>query len=277
MIVDPTAVPTFPTAISAALGNQPDTEMRIGKVISYSGQSVTASISGAGVLIDASYAFGQYQPALGDNVVIMRMGNQWIILCSQSGNPDDNVVLNYSFEELPLSAPPVRWTLYHDPASTEAADVSAAAVPSGWQLDGATAAKFSIDNSPTGTSIDYLSSEPVPVDEQQRWTASAWVIGNSLSSGPCVRGQAQLLISWHADAADSYPTAISTTLIASTNVAFGLPWVYLRAGSSSTGELVPVGARFMRTVLFCNMQHSSCVVDFPYSVYWDRVIARRTL
>lgn len=278
MIIDPTAVPSLPNAVSmVSETGGADTEMRIGKVISYDGGSIVVSISGAGVLVNAAYAFGQYQPALGDNVVLMRMGNQWIALCSQSGNPSDNEVLNYSFEEGTLGALPDRWTLYHDPASSEAADVTEVVVEPGWELDGNRAVRFGIDNTPPGSTIDYLSSSPIEVDEGQRWTASAWVSGLSVSSGPCVRCQATLMLSWHANASDSYPTVISTSTIARTNVPYGLPWIYLRAGSSSTGEVVPPGAQYVRAVLFNNMAHNSCVVDFPYSVYWDRVITRRIL
>lgn len=278
MIIDPVAVPTLPNAVAALTDqNSSDTEMRIGRVISYDSGSITVSISGAGVLVNAAYALGQYQPALGDNVVLMRMGNQWIALCAQSGNPTDNQVQNYSFEDSVIGNLPNLWTLYHDPASTEAADVTAAIVDPGWELDGPTAVRFGLDNTPPGSCIDYLSSEPIRVSEGERWTASCWVSGLSSSSGPCVRCTATLMLSWHAGSADSYPTVISTSTIARTNVPYGLPWVYLRAGSSSTGEVVPPGARYVRAVLFNNAAHNTCVVDFPYSVYWDRVIVRQIL
>jgi hypothetical protein len=276
MIIDPTAVPSLPNAIAAATEGT-DTEMRIGKVVSYDAGSITVSISGAGVLTNAAYAFGQYQPALGDNVVLMRMGNQWIALCTQSGNPADNQVKNFSFEDGPIGALPTDWTLFHDPGSSEAADVTAVVVEPGWELDGRLAVRFGIDATPPGSAIDYLSSAPIEVEEGQRWTASCWVAGFSSSSGPCVRNQATLMLSWHANAADSWPTVVSTATIARTNTPYGLPWVYLRAGSSSTGEVVPTGARYVRAVLFNNMAHNSCVVDLPYSVYWDRVIVRRIL
>lgn len=276
MIIDPVAVPSLPFAVAAAAEGT-DTEMRIGRVVSYDAGAITVSISGAGVLINAPYAFGQYQPALGDNVVLMRMGNQWVALCTLSGNPTDNPVRNYSFEEGTVGALPSDWTLYHDPASSEPADVVTAVVNAGWELDGSKAVRFNLDNTPPGSAIDYLSSAPIEVEEGQRWTASCWVSGFSVSSGPCVRCQASLLLSWHANASDSYPTVISTSTIAVTNVPYGLPWIYLRAGSSSTGEVVPPGARYVRAVLFNNAAHNSCVVDFPYSVYWDRVIVRRIL
>jgi hypothetical protein len=112
MIIDPVAVPSLANAIAQVTeGGGSDTEMRIGKVVSYDSGSITVSISGSGVLINAAYAFGQYQPALGDNVVLMRMGNQWIALCSQSGNPSDNEVLNYSFEDGLTGVVPDQWTL----------------------------------------------------------------------------------------------------------------------------------------------------------------------
>jgi hypothetical protein len=277
MNIEPVAVPTLPRAISEAVAQQPDTEMRIGRVVSYNAAEITVSVSGSAILQNAAYLFGQYQPALGDNVVLMRMGNQWIAVGAQSGNPTDNQVQNFSFETLPLSTPPVNWTLYHDPVSSEPSDVDAATVPVGWELDGSSAVRFTQDNTAPGSTVDYLSSEPIEVIEGQRWTASAWVVGESQSSGPCVRAQATLLLSWHANATDSYPTFISTSTIAFTNVTFGLPWVYLRAGGSSTGEVAPPAARYVRAVLFNNMQHNSCVIDLAYSVYWDRVITRQIL
>ena len=277
MIIEPTAVPSLPNAIFPIAEQAADTEMRIGKVISYDAGAITVSISGAGVLINAAYAFGQYQPALGDNVILMRMGNQWIALCTQSGNPSDNQIQNYSFEDGPIGSVPDKWTLYHDPASSEAADVTAVVLPAGFELDGPIAVRFGIDASPPGSAIDYLSSEPIAVEEGQRWTASCWVTGFSVSSGPCVRNQATLMLAWHENASDSFPTVLSTSTIALTDTPYGLPWIYLRAGSSSTGEVVPPGARYVRAMLFNNMAHNSCVVDLPYSVYWDRIIVRRTL
>lgn len=277
MIIEPVAVPSLPNAVSVIAEQASDTEMRMGRVITYDSGTITVSVSGAGVLINAPYLFGQYQPALGDNVVLMRMGNQWMALGTPSGNPSDNQVQNHSFEAGPIGSVPDKWTLYHDPASSEVADVTATVLEPGFELDGPIAVRFGIDNTPPGTAVDYLSSEPIEVIEGQRWTASCWVTGLSNSSGPCVRNQATLMLSWHANASDSYPTVISTSTIALTDTPFGLPWIYLRAGGSSTGEVVPPGAQYVRAVLFNNMAHNSCVVDLPYSVYWDRVIVRRTL
>lgn len=277
MIMDPVAIPDLPRAVAQAVAQTPDTEMRIGKVVSYSAGAITVSISGSDILTNASYAMGQYQPALGDNVVVLRMGNQWIVLCTQSSNPTENMVNNYSFEDLPLTSPPSSWILYHDPASSEAADVDAITLPSGWELDGSSAVAFNLDNTAPGTCIDYLSSQPFQVVPGDRWTASAWVVGDSQSGPPCVRCEATLLISWHVNSSDNYPTVVSTSTIASTNVSFGLPWVFLRSGASSTGEVVPDTANWARVVLLNDMAHNTCVQNFTYSVYWDRIVARKTM
>lgn len=276
MIVDPMAVPSLPNEISISDTENPAAEIRIGRVIAYDAGAITIAVSGSGVLVNASYLIGQYQPALGDNVVLGRQGNQWIALGTPSDNPADNQVVNPSFENGTLTAIPDNWTLYHDPASTESANVGLSAAPAGWQIDGPLVVEFFLDATPPGTSIDYLSSDAVPVVSGQRWAASAFVVGNSLSGPPCVRGQASLLLTWYADGADTYPTVVQTDVVAVANIPPTLPWLFLRNSSGgSSGVPVPDGVSHVRVTLLNSVEHVSCATNLSLSTYWDRVTLRQ--
>ncbi|HET9866604.1 MAG TPA: hypothetical protein VFQ06_04880 [Nitrospira sp.] len=270
------STPSLSTELSIYDTENAGAFMRIGRVISYDAGSITIAISGSGVLTNASYLIGQYEPALGDNVVIERQGNQWVALGTLSANPPDNRVVNPSFEDGTLTAIPDFWTLYHDPASTESANVGVSALPAGWQIDGPRAVEFFLDSSPPGTSIDYLSSDAVPVSLGQRWAASAYVVGNSLSGPPCVRGQASLLLTWYADGADVYPTVVQQDVVAVANIAPTLPWIYLRNSSGGTnGVPVPEGVSHVRVTLLNSVEHVSCATNLSLSTYWDRIILRQ--
>lgn len=274
MQVSPFAVPNLPNAITI-FGNYPNTEMRIGKVVAVNSGIINVSISGATSLTQAPYAFGQYQPNLGDNVVCLRVDNQWIVLCTMSGNPTDNMITNYSFEN-DLASPPGDWVLYHDPVSTEAANVSAVELPVGWELDGTQAVQFQLDATPPGVSVDVLTSTAIPVTEGELWTASAWIVGDSLSSGPCARATAQLIIGFYANSTNVWPTTVASTVLASANVPSTMPWIPLRpSGDTGDGVFVPAGANHMRVSLFVNAQHDSCSTNFVFNTYWDRVVATR--
>lgn len=274
MQLDPVAIPNLPNAITI-FGNFPDTEMRIGVVKDISDEIVNVSISGADVLTPAPYLFGQYRPNIGDNVVCMRMDNQWVVVGALSGYQSNNQVFNSSFED-DTAAPPGGWTLYHDPASTEAADVSAVELPIGWPIDGPQAVRFRLDATPPGSSIDFLSSGAIQVQPGQQWTASAWLVGESLGSGPCVRAQAQLLVTFHTTGTDSYPTVVSQQVLATAVVPTTLPWIHMRSAGLGVGAVtVPPTAGFMRVVLLVSAQHDSCTTNFAFNIYWDRVIATR--
>lgn len=276
MIVSPMSLPTLPNELSIFETENAGAEVRIGRVVAYNAGAITIAISGSAVLVDASYLMEQYQPALGDNVAIIRQGNQWLALGTPSANPSDNVVVNPSFENGTLTAIPDNWTLYHDPASTESANVGLSAVPAGWQIDGPQAVEFFLDATPPGTSIDYLSSDAIPVAAGERWAASAYVVGNSLSGPPCVRGQASLLITWYADGVDTYPTVVQSDTVAVTNILPSLPWIYLRNSSGGTNGIpVPDGVSHVRVTLLNSVEHVSCATNLSLSTYWDRVILRR--
>lgn len=276
MIVNPASVPSLPTEVSIYDTESAGAQIRIGEVISYNAGLITIAISGSAVLTDAAYLMDQYKPALGDNVVIVRQGNQWIALGTPSANPSDNMVVNPSFEIGTDAVLPDFWSLYHDPASTEGAAVGQTSLPLGWEIDGPKALHFFLDNTPPGTSIDYVSSDAVPVALGQRWAASAFVVGNSLSGPPCVRGQAALMLTWYADGADNYPFAAQTNIVAAVNIPMTLPWLYLRNSSGgNSGIPVPEGVSHLRVTLLNSVEHVSCATNLALSTYWDRITLRQ--
>jgi hypothetical protein len=269
------SVPDLPGAIKDSTPN--GAAMRIGKVTRYDAGYITVAISDSDVLVDASYLFGAYQPVLGDNVAVIKQGNQWRALGVVSANPDDNPVTNYSFEASDTGSMPSDWTLYHDPSSAEAAAVSCEFAPDA--IDGPKALRIQLDSSVVGTissSTDYVSSSPIQVSPGQGWTACAMILGQSYSSGPWVNGDAGIILGFYANDVDTYPTVVSSAGTATTIIPQTLPWILMRSSSALPIE-VPSGASYMRVTLRTSLVHENTSTNYPFNVYWDRVIARRLI
>jgi hypothetical protein len=252
--------------------------VRIGRVTRYNAGFITIAISDSDVLVDAAYLFGAYQPVLGDNIYVIKQGNQWFALGVPSANPDDNPVRNNSFEDGEYEQFPPSWTLYHDPASAEAAaiDVSSADPP----IDGPKALRIGIGGTVVGaisSSIDYVSSEPFPVTPGDFWSASAWLIGESLSSGPWVRGTASIFFSFYSNPASTYPnTAAPDAGFGTVFVPTTPPWIQVRSESGAgKGVEIPAGVTHARITLGTTLTHEDTTSNYGMAAYWDRVIARK--
>jgi hypothetical protein len=273
--LNPAAQLDLAPAVRAAI---PDAAtMRIGRVTRYDAGFITVAISDSDVLVDASYLFPSYQPVLGDTVAVVKQGNQWLALGALSANPDDNVVANHSFEngEYDVMAP--NWTLYHDPASTEVAavDVSFAAV----EIDGPKMLRIGIGGTVVGaisSSTDYVSSDPFLVTPGDRWAASAWVTGSSLSAGPWVRGSAAAFFSFYSSDSATYPnTAAPDAGIRAVNIPTTQTWILVRSMSGTVGVEIPEGVSYARITLRTILTHEDTTSNYSFAAYWDRVIARR--
>lgn len=251
--------------------------LRIGRVTSYAAGTITVNISDSDVLVDATYIFGAYQPVLGDNVAVLKQGNQWLALGIPSANPDDNPIQNYSFEDGEYEVMAPSWTLYHDPASTDTAslDVASAEPP----IDGPKCLRIGIGlpPGPLTASEDFVSSEPFPVTPGDFWSAQAWIMGDSASGPPWVRGSAACFFAWYNNPGNTYPnTAAADSGFAPINVPMTAPWVLVRSESGSAkGVEVPAGVTHARVTLWTVLTHEDTTADYSMAVYWDRVIARK--
>jgi hypothetical protein len=252
--------------------------LRVGRVTQYSAGSITVAISDSEALIDAAYLIGQYQPALGDIVCVVKQGNQWLVLGGLSANPDDNPVLNHSFEDGAVGSMAPNWTLYHDPASTDTTVVATRVAPGSGEIDGAKTLQLELDSIAVGSSFstDYISSDPIPVVAGERWSASAWVTGFSESGPPWVRGFATVELIWYASPADTYPSYISRDGAGLVITPTTLPWILVRTQGGSTGGFeAPAGATALRVTLGTTLTHEATTNNFYYYVFWDRVIATK--
>lgn len=109
---------TQPTAnddnldLPAATQGVPDSSviMRVGVVVAFlEADNITVKISGSPVLVTASYQFPQYEPLLGDRVVVIKQDSQWFVIGTMSG-PINSLLFNPSFEIGDLATLPSGWT-----------------------------------------------------------------------------------------------------------------------------------------------------------------------
>lgn len=257
------------------------TVLRVGRVTRFDAARIVVELSGSNALVDAAYLFGQYNPALGDIVVVLKSGASWVVLGTLSGNPSDNVVLNPSFEEGILGDVPTNWTLYHDPTSVATADVDGQPAIFGQELDGPTWLESRL-TVPVGAgayfSADYVLSAPIPVAEGQTWSASAYCLGFALSNPDGVESVAAVILTWYSRETDVYPNTVAPdTFTNSSTVPLTLPWIRLRAPGDSAGTPVPTGANFLRVGLFSILwvDRDEAVVGNEVRIMFDHVIGRR--
>jgi hypothetical protein len=272
----PIAVPDLAGMVQATT---PDgAVMRIGRVTAYAAGKITVNISDSDVLVDAAYLFSAYQPVLGDNVAVVKQGNQWLALGTPSANPDDNVVRNYSFENDDVGSTPSDWDHYNDPASTDTTLITVGSTTT--PIDGPKVLQLELDNTVAGalsTSIDYHSSVAFPVIPGQFWSAHAWLLGFSFSSGPWVRGGGTVFFSFYDNPGNTYPNTVAPDAgLAEVNVPVSPPWLLVRSESGSgRGVEIPAGATHARVTLRTVMTHESTTSNYSFTAYWDRVVARQ--
>lgn len=237
--------------------------LRTGRVIGAAGTIVTVDIGG-GQVVDMP-ALAQYEPILGDIVMVQQQGPLTLVLGRTAAIAGDNVLANPSFELDPAgTSGAAHWTFIPDAvattpitATTQTATQWGAAHGSQWlELSSSTA---------SGDGIVYAVSEAIPVTPGERWTAAAYTTSAGNQSNI-----AGLWLTWYASSTAMYPSTVSAdTLISSASFPSGVypRWLILRelAGGGTT---VPVGVTFMRVVV------SAEIFDIGY-VYVDAVIARK--
>ncbi len=237
--------------------------LRTGRLIGIGSSTLTVDI-GAGQALNVPFVDG-YQPILGDRVQILQQGMVCLAIGACGGMPDDNAVINPSFElDAAGTTPPQGWTVYMDPAGT--ADSHAkTAVATGWGAkDGVR--WLEIDHGVTaGYAGIYVTSTPIAVQPGQHWSASAYAI----SGTPAGTGEPtlHLRLAFMPSTVGTYPASVSLeTPLQIINGPTGPQWIPVRE-VAGTGAVVPAGAGGMMVVLFTQI--------YGGSVYWDKIVARR--
>lgn len=154
--------------------------MRIGVVADLiEADNITVRISGAPTLVNASYLFPQYEPILGDRVVVQRQDAQWFVLGTMSG-PINSLAPNASFElgTLGGGVPPTDWTVTNisTPAGA-AAGMEKSLPPAFVSQRGTYVAAFGCASGGTaGTAVFDAFSMPVQAAEGQGWIAAITIL-----------------------------------------------------------------------------------------------------
>lgn len=238
-MTSPDSVPQLSTSV---VDNVVDsTVTRIGVVTTVvESDSITVAISGSGVLIQAAYLFPQYEPLLGDRVVVQRQGAAWFVLGTLSG-PINTTLLNPSFEIGIVGTLPDSWTIQ---VISSVAGVPTLTIANGGGVSGSKSADFGTDSVGAGTSEAYALSTPVGTAENTRWTAALYF--KAFLPGPPNFSTLELFIQF----LDASQVLISETMVAFADVAVDqLEPVYLRLNTNliPAGAVVaPVGTGFVR-------------------------------
>lgn len=235
--------------------------LRTGRVVGLSGATITVDLGGQ-QLTDLPY-LESYLPILGDPVQILSQGAVSLVIGATTGMPADNVLKNGSFElDAPGTIPPSFWT-YADGGGSGSATAKVD-VATGWgPKDGAQ--WLEINHSSGTDSVTYVTSEAIPVNAGERWSASAYVV--STNDFGTDEPQLSVLLAWFADDSGAYPgDIISQDYVQVINGPTGPWWVPVRAVSGN-GIPVPYGAGVLRVVIRSDL--------FGAAVYWDKVVCRR--
>lgn len=224
----PEAIPQLSTAVVDTTVDS--TVTRIGVVtMVVESDSITVAISGSGVLIQAAYLFPQYQPLLGDRVVVQRQGAAWFVLGTLSG-PINTTLLNPSFEEGIVGALPDFWTIQ---VISSVAGVPTLTIANGGGVSGSKSADFGTDSVVAGTSEAYALSTPVAAAAGSKWTAGLYF--KAFMPGPPNFSSLELFIQF----LDPAQVLVAETMVAFADVAVDqLVPVYMRLNTN----LVPAGA-----------------------------------
>lgn len=252
------------------------TQVRIGKVVSVNGSTLTVSVGG-GTLVDMPYLLG-LQLVPGDSVATVQAGPTWYVIGPFAGVPTDNLVVNGSFETSAGVPSTAGWDfqVLQNTAGTPAWSVNdAGTFAVGDYVSGLKAAY--IDCSTTGVGSDCegkLRSSPIPVLQSEQYAGAASVAANI---PPPLRykvvGTNAVLPLAQVDVAlEFYVNAGDTT--SASFVDYGpvppTPFAYRLMRTPLTS--VPAGVNFMRLTLDF-LAHDTDVNS--YVAVFDRAIVRK--
>jgi hypothetical protein len=263
-----TAALDLPAAITAAATEVSPTVTRVGVVTDIvEADNITVAISGSNVLVQASYLFPQYQPLLGDRVVVQKQDAQWLVLGTMSG-PNNSVIENPSFDAGPDGSVPTGWTFTTTSAAggTITAFANGSLVPVDGNLFCAISGSFTGAGSVSGV----LRSTPVPAQPDESYTGAFYGLDSTVTGRAA---SAFLNIEWLDDASAVITTVSLAEYVARDDV---MIWAYVRPDPSFVPTLraqAPAGTVSVRLALS---------VSFPgtgtggvANLFVDRMILRR--
>ena len=248
--------------VIAAAGGSGGSSLRTGRVLGIGAATITVDI-GSSQLVSMPY-LDTYLPVLGDRIQAIQHGSVCVILGAVAGMPDDNVLVNPSFERDAPGTAPTSWNTYLEPTSVGTA-TALTQLATGWGGKGGVQ-WLEILHGGSGSATITVSSEAISVQPGQVWTASAAMSALS-SDGGASQATAALSLAFFPTSGTNYPTGlISSTRIQLLTGPTGPTWVTMR-DIGGTGTVVPGGATAMRVLLQTTL--------LSEAVYWDRVICRR--
>lgn len=218
--------------------------MRIGVVVDIvEANNITVKISGSNVLVRASYLFPQYEPLLGDRVVVYRQDLQWFVMGTMSG-PINTLIRNPSFEEGVDGALPTGWTLNIISAAA-GNPVFTKVVAGQYAVTGSAVGNFGLDSVAGGTSVAEVYSSTVPAPEGSTWTLAMWVTYTRIdtSSITLVSGNRPSIMDMTIQFLDAggavLATEIRNVLLAN---AEQHAFLYRRPGTAGLASVAPAGS-----------------------------------
>lgn len=259
----PAAVPDLAGTVTAKM---PDAaSLRIGTVSGYTADGITVAISDSDVLVEAAYLNPANKPLLGEPVGVIRQGNQWLVLGMQSPIDPDNPVVNASFEDdEPGVLVPTGWNQHE--LGVNSSTVSVVSLPPHQALHGPQAMSLTA----TLTVATVMTSDAIPVELGQRWTASAWIEG--FKKWPIFVVAGAVVLTWYANASDLYPNTAADSSDTYTQNAPDT-WLPIQSVGPEAGVDVPVGVTHMRVACYTSIQADGA--GGTGTVRWDRVVARQ--
>lgn len=269
--------PTFNSAeldLPAAIADVPESPgiVRTGVVSEITeADNITVRISGSNVLVRASYLFPQYLPVLGDNVLMVKQDAQWFVWGTPSG-PINSLVMNPGFEDGTTGATPSDWFIT---SVSGAGGTITFQKQAGSYLGQPLAGNFvgAVDftsNGAAATSQSNISSEFIPANEGEEWTAAMWLTGGIMSSRTL--SLQSLLLEFY----DSTTTLIVTNTVSQYSLGdVVIPRTYIRPFATTPSFIAPAGTAQVRLRLNVQFSMPTPAGGTVSTVFYDYMILRK--
>jgi hypothetical protein len=228
-----------------------NTEMRVGKVVSYNTAFISVLIGGS---VIPNCAYGRsYQPVLGDYVIIIHQGSQWFVVDSLANNPVNNGITNATFEADTVGGAPSGWGKVSSLIGFTSSTLAVNTAPGSQHINGKNA--LNLTWIPGGVGLgevdDDIYSPPIPVVPGEHWAASAYALLDGAFPNHPYAVQVGILMSWYNSSTAVYPsTSAPDSGITFDNISLSPAWYRIGSQlSDPDGITVPAGVSFMRVLL----------------------------
>lgn len=234
----------------------PFTEARIGTVVTATPNSLFVDVGGT--VMDVAFVLPfttntVSPPAPGTVVQLVRQDATWVCYGRLVGQ-GSNAILNPSFEDSAPGTEPINW-FTADVSGSSFATVVDVAAPDG---------DFAVRVYSGQSSVHYLYSSPIAVNQSDVWSVSASV-GGDYDGAALETADSALVALWFANNTDLYPTTSSADTVIQT---FSDVPQYPPFRGIYGNVTVPAAAPFMRIALRSTLGADQALV-------WDNVIARK--